>query len=193
MSPLRTLALGIALGAVPTALVAGIPSLPHTFANGTVADAAEVNANFAELVAQVTDNHNRIGAAAGTVFAQSHHVESMSSLAFGNTDYFTVPGSAVTLTGVPAGRAVITWSTTFYSSSGAGGYTIRPVIGGAPEGEVNVYTNEGGSHKGASGSAVVNIGAGDHVMLLQAKRRNGGNYSVDSNDSLSWTVVVHPN
>jgi hypothetical protein len=51
--------LTLALVAVPIAVWATV-TLPHTFSNGTVADADEVNANFAALVAAVEANQARL-------------------------------------------------------------------------------------------------------------------------------------
>jgi hypothetical protein len=50
----------LAAVALPTALFGGEVTLPHTFVNGTVADADAVNANFAAIEAAVDDNHARL-------------------------------------------------------------------------------------------------------------------------------------
>lgn len=48
--------------AIPSAILAGAVTIPHTFANGTVASADQVNANFAALALQVNDNDTRLDA-----------------------------------------------------------------------------------------------------------------------------------
>jgi hypothetical protein len=57
MSNLR-LAAGVVLGLAPLALLAA--TVPHVFSNGTVADADEVNANFAALTTAVTAIEDRL-------------------------------------------------------------------------------------------------------------------------------------
>jgi hypothetical protein len=52
----------VALFGVPMALSASGLSVPHIFSNGTVADADEVNANFAAVKGSVDDNDARISA-----------------------------------------------------------------------------------------------------------------------------------
>jgi hypothetical protein len=49
--------------AVPLVVMAGPVSIPYGFVNGTVADADEVNANFAAAAAEINDNDARISAA----------------------------------------------------------------------------------------------------------------------------------
>jgi hypothetical protein len=58
----RTAAFCLAMGVLSTAspLFAGAVAPLTTFTNGTVADATEVNANFAAIVAAVDDNDARI-------------------------------------------------------------------------------------------------------------------------------------
>lgn len=51
----------VALAVVPAALWAGVVSLPNTFSDGTVASAAQVNANFAAVKTAVDDNSARVG------------------------------------------------------------------------------------------------------------------------------------
>jgi len=53
-------ALRLVLAVIPLSASAGTLSLPHTFANGTPADADQVNANFAAGQAAVNDNDGRI-------------------------------------------------------------------------------------------------------------------------------------
>ncbi len=58
----RWLVRGLALAtvALPALLFASAVSIPNTFATGTVADAASVNANFSALAAGSNDNHVRL-------------------------------------------------------------------------------------------------------------------------------------
>jgi hypothetical protein len=61
-----TQALLLAAVAAPGWLAAATVTLPHTFSNGTVADADQVNANFSAVKAAVDDNANAINALSGT-------------------------------------------------------------------------------------------------------------------------------
>jgi hypothetical protein len=53
--------------ATPITLVASSVSVSHTFSNGTVADADEVNANFSDVKTAVDDNDSRLSALEATV------------------------------------------------------------------------------------------------------------------------------
>ena len=86
--------------------------------------------------------------------------------------------------------AVIIWSMSGYSTSGYGDYWIRACIGGSCGGDVNVYTNEGGSHKTWSGSWATSVNAGTVTVKLQVKKEGGGTFMTDSNDHVSWTLLV---
>jgi len=55
-------AVGTTAVLVPLAVYASTLSVPHSFVNGTIADAGEMNANFAAVEAAVNDNHSRISA-----------------------------------------------------------------------------------------------------------------------------------
>jgi hypothetical protein len=59
--------LGVAALAVPSALFAGAVGSLVTFSNGTVADANDVNANFAAVQTAVDDNDTRLTAVEGAV------------------------------------------------------------------------------------------------------------------------------
>ena len=56
------LTLVLVLLVIPLAVVAGTVTLPHTFENGTVADADQVNENFDAVKVAVDDNDSRITA-----------------------------------------------------------------------------------------------------------------------------------
>lgn len=61
-----TITVAVAIGLVLPALVAGrATSLPEVFADGQVASAAAVNANFSELAAAIDDNDDRLDAIEG--------------------------------------------------------------------------------------------------------------------------------
>ena len=59
----------LVLLAVPVVVVAGTIILPHTFVNGTPADANKMNANFIEVETAVNDNDSRITTAQATADA----------------------------------------------------------------------------------------------------------------------------
>jgi hypothetical protein len=68
-------ALPLVVIAIPLGVLASSLSMPNTFANGTVADAVEVNQNFSAVAAAVNDNDARIAALEGL---QCFNVESGS-------------------------------------------------------------------------------------------------------------------
>ena len=59
------LAVQLVLLAMPLAMASGTVTLPNAFTNGTVADANEVNANFAAVKAAVDQNENRLAVLEG--------------------------------------------------------------------------------------------------------------------------------
>jgi hypothetical protein len=58
----------LVLVTIPLAAIAAQIALPHTFVNGTTADATEVNANFAALEAESNDQDARISDLEGPAF-----------------------------------------------------------------------------------------------------------------------------
>lgn len=142
-------------------------------------------------ISDVTGLQAALNAKAGTVFADGLFLASAGSVNMAPTVYTDIANSGKTIA-LPAGKAIITWSTSYYSSSGAGGYRIRPAIGTmAPTDGNAAYTNEVSSHKMASGSWVVTIpSAGNYSVRLQMIYQTGGSFIQDNNDSYNWSILV---
>jgi hypothetical protein len=77
MQYVRAFLLGTAFAA-PSFLFAGAVGTLTSFSNGTVADADEVNGNFAAIVTAVDDNDARIGSAEAQVATNTANITSVS-------------------------------------------------------------------------------------------------------------------
>jgi hypothetical protein len=113
-----------AIAAAPLAL--GAVTLPHTFTNGTPADADEVNANFAALRDAIEAQESRLSAGRWWVDASLHSTLGISGFTL---DLFTVPvlepvsGSQVTLTNAGSVDALLACEGSDVPTSGSCGDT----------------------------------------------------------------------
>ena len=60
--------------AIPAAAYAAVIGMPHTFSNGTIADANEVNANFGSLVTESNAQDTRLAALESQVATNSSNI-----------------------------------------------------------------------------------------------------------------------
>ncbi len=83
---------------VPRSLDAGTVVIPHTFINGQVADAADVNGNFTALAGAVNDNDGRL-AALETIVAslQADLTTAQSEITMLRTDFDAAQSEIMTL------------------------------------------------------------------------------------------------
>ncbi len=114
-----------------------------------------------------------------------------------STSFVDIPGSDRTIT-LPAGIAVITYSLSGFaytpvSNYMAGMWKVRVVIGSQTSPEQNFGSNEQYSHKGMSGSWVTNVTGGSTTIKLQIKAdgRFGRGFELNSEDYITWTIVVY--
>jgi len=114
-----------------------------------------------------------------------------------STSYVDIPGSDKTIT-LPAGIAVITYSLSGFAytpvyNDMAGEWKVRVVIGSMISPEQNFGSNEPFSHKGMSGSWVTNVTGGPTTIKLQirADGRFGKGFELNSEDYITWTIVVY--
>ncbi len=153
--------------------------------------AGKSNVGHGHAIADVTGLQTALNAKAGLVFADAYFLAGNSTNTATAT-YADIPSSGKTVA-LPAGKGIIFWNTSYYSSVGAGGYRIRPVIGSItpPVTGVAAYTNEASSHKHVSGSLVFDVAtAGNYAITLQVLRESGGNFLQDANDCVNWTLLV---
>ena len=114
-----------------------------------------------------------------------------------STSFVDIPGSNKTIT-LPAGIAVITYSLSGFaytpvSNYMAGMWKVQVVIGSQTSPEQNFGSNEQNSHKGMSGSWVTNVTGGSTTIKLQirADGRFGRGFALNSEDYITWTIVVY--
>jgi hypothetical protein len=101
--------------------------------------------------------------------------------------YTAIAGKPVTV--AARGPVRLDWSLSAFSGSGAGDWWIRTCLGSACTPEVQCYTNEASSHKGCSGTAVVDADAGAQNAEVQV-RVQAGTFNQDSNDRIQWTATL---
>jgi hypothetical protein len=173
--------------ALPLGLAA--VSLPHTFTNGTIADADQVNANFDALATAID------GLSAGG---------SLTKASFSDT---LAPGASMstTLATTPSQLFVNAWAssdgTTFQSvpmvPTGTGNYGFgNGQDGAATLSGVFDQPRTALASTASSGadtialSAAVGIDAGDLVLLLQSRGGNTGSYAVHRVISRNGTTLT---
>ena len=139
----------------------------------------------------MTGLQTALNAKAGLLFADTYYFTVNAVLSTNPALYTDLSNSGKTIN-LPAGTAVITWSTSCYSAAGAGFYRFRPIIGTlAPDVGNALYTNEQLSHKQVSGSWVVSIPkAGLYSVRLQAFKEAGGALDQDGADYMNWSIIV---
>jgi hypothetical protein len=105
-SPLLRLALVAGVVGLAAGAYAATISVPHTFANGTPADALEVNANFDALVAESNDQHARITAVENSASQHQNDASNPHSVTAWQAGAATLADiSWGNLSGIPAGFA----------------------------------------------------------------------------------------
>lgn len=114
-------------------------------------------------------------------------------------DFFVDIGDSVQTLTIPPGIAVLTWSLSCSTGTSGAGAMFRPSIGGITPTTPTHYrfpswTVGNTGNFTISGSFATNVPGGLVDVKLQA-RIDGGQYNIswNSNDHLSWTLVVYPN
>lgn len=179
-------ALAVALFAAPLALVAA--SVPNTFSNDTVADAAAVNANFNALAGAVTALETRM-----TSLEQKTPVTVYQAV--GTTD-FTMSG-ANSMADVPGLQKTITLARpskvlAFYGMSGANGQHVvmRLIVNGAAL-ESSESINGNTTYFSNNGQWMGDLGPGSYDFRVQYRTPQAAAHSVGQDHmSRSLHVVV---
>ncbi|MBL0870552.1 MAG: proprotein convertase P-domain-containing protein [Phycisphaerales bacterium] len=149
-------------------------------------------ANSAESVpwSGVTGVPTAVSVAPGTfqVSVTSQTVASVSSVT-----PVTFPGSSVSVN-MNAGRALVNWSVTGFTSSPNSSWQIRPRIGSVVGPWTTFFFNPSGQHMTISGTAVLVVPAGTQNFSLEIQRTSGNvSFNVDTQDSLTATILNLPN
>ena len=117
--PALGLSLMLVLVAIPLAVVAGTVTQPHTFTNGTVADADEVNENFTAVKTAVDDNDARTTSAQSTADSAASTAATAQSTATTASTNATAASSAAAAAQGTADTAQSTASTAYATATAA--------------------------------------------------------------------------
>lgn len=105
----------------------------------------------------------------------------------------TFPGSSASVN-LNAGRVLVNWSVTGFTTAANSGWQIRPKIGNVTGPWTTFYFNPSGQHMTISGTAVLTVPAGVQNFSLEIQRSAGtSSFNVDTQDSLTATILNLPN
>ena len=146
-----------------------VVSVPNTFSNSNVADAAEVNENFEALVSESNENDSRIG----TLEASVRRDDTDFNLAIGSGLQAVTPDPASDLVGsynTAVGLGALDSNTTGYLNTAVGLNGLNTNSTGnfnSAFGNGALYSNESGSYNTAIGSraAYANTGGSENTAV----------------------------
>ncbi len=144
---------------LPIPLWAAPVTIPHTFQNGTVADADQVNDNFNAVAASVNDNDSRLAALEATVAALQGTIAALQgALAVADGNLVTLDGRLFSVEGTQANLV-----------TDVGNLQLNPVLGMAPFVKVdpNPLNDLPGPH-------VIFFGANVHIQSGSGATDDGG-------------------
>lgn len=126
----------------------------------------------------------------GGVSVNNWIVTSMPSVTYNSGTFSALSGSVVTVSNLPAGTAVLTWSMSGYTGSAGSGIEVRPNVGGTTATPIRWFFNPTLTHLSNSGSFSTHVAGGSTTIQLEV-RAVTGSFTTDTNDSMTMTLTVY--